>query len=282
MILALESTVIAHGLPRPINKKTAFHLQDIAYKKKCLPKTIGIVNGQIRVGLTDEEIILMSERDDIMKAGTREIALAVATKKWAATTVSATIRIASAHSIKVFATGGIGGVHDVSNWDVSQDIYELSQSRMIVVSSGPKSILNLPATAEMLETFEITVLGFRTDEMPAFYTRSSGIKIQKVEETSEIAEIFRTKEKLELPGSVLVFNPIQQEFEIDQLEMRTWLSEATKKMQKENVSQKSVTPFLLKTIAELSEGRTITSNVKLLESNVALACDILHSLSKIQ
>jgi pseudouridine-5'-phosphate glycosidase len=277
MMIALESALITHGLPRPLNIEVALQLQAVAEDHGCQAKTIGIIGGEIRVGLSEDDMKLLAEQRDIVKAGVREIPLVVAQKLWASTTVSATARIANLNGIHAFATGGIGGVHP-GRWDVSQDIIELSRTRIVVVSSGPKSILDLQATYEMLETFGVTVVGFRTEEMPAFYSRSSGIALPRVHDTDEIADIYRSLESLGLPGAVLVFNPIPGEYEIANAEFEEWLRRSVADLTATGVSGKDVTPFLLRKLAEYSGGRTVASNVELLKANVRLACEIAISL----
>lgn len=280
--LALESTVIAHGLPKPVNIDVALELEKIARQNGCVPYTIGIIDGQIKVGLTEKEIIQIGTKDDVMKVGTVEIPIALALKKWAATTVSATMHIAYSQGIKVFATGGIGGVHSTDRWDVSQDLVELARTRMIVVSAGPKSILDLKSTIEMLETLQITVVGYKTDKLPAFYCKSADVSITKVDDAEQIASIFLHKERLNLPGALLVFNPISDEYAIDQKEFERWEKLAEEDLKKSNISGKDVTPFLLSRLAYYSNGKTVQSNVELLKNNVVLACDIVNQLSKMQ
>lgn len=280
--LALESTVIAHGLPKPVNIDVALELEKIAKQNNCVPYTIGIIDGQIKVGLTEKEIIEIGTKDDVMKVGTVEIPIALALKKWAATTVSATMHIAYSQGIKVFATGGIGGVHSIDRWDVSQDLVELARTRMIVVSAGPKSILDLKSTIEMLETLQITVVGYKTDRLPAFYCKSTDVSITKVDDVEQIASIFLYKERLDLPGALLVFNPVCDEYAIDQEEFEKWEKLAEEDLKKSNVSGKDVTPFLLSRLAYYSNGKTVQSNVELLKNNVILACDIVNQLSKMQ
>ncbi|HEY8541588.1 MAG TPA: pseudouridine-5'-phosphate glycosidase [Pseudothermotoga sp.] len=280
--LALESTVIAHGLPKPLNINVALELEKIARQNNCTPYTIGIIDGQIRVGLIEKEITEIGTREDVMKVGTAEIAVAVALRKWAATTVSATMRIADLNGIKVFATGGIGGVHSTENWDVSQDLLELTRTRMIVVSAGPKSILDLKSTIEMLETLQVTVVGYKTDRLPAFYCKSTDLPVMRVENAEQIASIFLKKEKMDLPGSLLVFNPIPDEYAIDQEDFERWQKMAEKDLQNCNVEGKNVTPFLLSRLAHYSNGKTVQSNIELLKNNVKLACDIIDQLWKMQ
>jgi len=281
-ILALESTVIAHGLPFPINIDTAVELEELAAEIGCSAKTIGIIAGQIKVGLSREEIVQIASRKDVLKIGTAEIPFALAKKMWAATTVSATMRIAHLNNIKVFATGGIGGVHKIDQWDVSQDLAELSRTRMIVVSAGPKSILDLRSTVEMLETFQITVVGYKTDELPAFYCKSTSIHINRVDSFEEIASIFLFKEKFNLPGAVLVFNPIPDEHAIEVEQFEEWYRLSEHDLDASSVKGKGVTPFLLSRLAHYSKGKTVRSNVELLKNNVKVACEILNQLSKMQ
>ncbi len=276
--LALESTVIAHGLPKPFNVQVALELEKLARDKGCNPKTIGIVDGIIKVGLSEEEIRQIGTRQDVLKVGVAEVPYVLVKKLWGATTVSATMRIASSYGIKVFATGGIGGVHSIEKWDVSQDLVELSRTRMIVISAGPKSILDLKATVEMLETLEVTVLGFRTDKLPAFYAKAVDIDIKRVDDVDEVVSIFKTKEKFDLPGSVLVFNPIPEQYKIDDEDLKKWEEKAILDLKNSRKTGKEVTPFLLAKVAEYSEGKTIQSNIALLKNNVSLACDILNKL----
>ncbi len=280
--IALESTVIAHGLPKPVNIDVALELEEIARQNGCMPYTVGIIDGQIKVGLSEKEIVEIGTKEDVMKVGTSEIAVAVALKRSAATTVSATMRIAYSHGIKVFATGGIGGVHSTEYWDVSQDLMELARTRMVVVSAGPKSILDLKSTVEMLETLQITILGYKTDRLPAFYCKSTDLPLTKVESPEQVASIFFYKERLNLPGALLVFNPISDEYAISQEDFEKWQKLAQEDLEKFSVKGKGVTPFLLSRLAYYSNGKTVQSNIELLKSNVRLACDIVCQLSKMQ
>lgn len=280
--IALESTVIAHGLPKPVNIKVALELEQIVRQNDCTPCTVGIIDGQIKVGLSKEEIIEIGTRNDVIKVGTAEIPVAVALKKSAATTVSATMRIAHLNGIRVFATGGIGGVHSTEHWDVSQDLMELAKTRMIVVSAGPKSILNLQSTVEMLESLQVTVVGYRTDRLPAFYCKSTDLKITKVDSAEQIASIFLQKEKLDLSGALLVFNPIPEDHAIEQEEFEKWQQMAQRDLQRSGIEGKDVTPFLLSRLAYYSNGKTVQSNIELLKNNVKLACDIVNQLWKMQ
>ncbi|MEN3008890.1 pseudouridine-5'-phosphate glycosidase [Pseudothermotoga sp.] len=279
-VLALESTVIAHGLPKPLNVQIAQLLEEIAREKGCEAKTVAIIAGNVKIGLTKEEIVQLGLRDDVMKIGVAEIPIAVVKKAWAATTVSATMRIASMHGIEIFATGGIGGVHDTKEWDVSQDLTELARTRMIVVCAGPKSVLNLRATVEMLETLQVTILGYKTDKLPAFFVRQTDIPVQRVDSVSEIVEIYLTKCRLNLPGSVLVLNPIPLDHEISDREFAEWEKVAKEELKRARIEGKMVTPFLLSKLAEVSNGKTVKSNIELLKNNVSLACEIVNELSQ--
>ncbi|OOC36131.1 pseudouridine-5'-phosphate glycosidase [Thermosipho melanesiensis] len=275
-VVALESTVIAHGLPYPENLEVFSRLEEIVYSNGCIPATVGVLKGKVKVGLSKEEVIELVE-DDPIKVGTRELPYAVALKKSAATTVSSTARIANLAGIEVFATGGIGGVHR-GPWDVSQDILELAETSIIVVSAGGKSILDVKKTLEFLETFQILTVGYKTEYFPMFYNGLSKEKIYRVDSEEKIADIFVQKRKLGIKSAILVANPIPKEFEISGEEVEKYLEIIEKEM--EGVKGKEVTPYLLKRLVELSNGRTLKSNIKLLENNVELACKIAQSLKK--
>jgi pseudouridine-5'-phosphate glycosidase len=277
MKIALESTLITHGFPKPTNVEVAMLLEDTAREMGCQPQTIGVIDGKIRVGLSRAEIGALADRPEVVKAGVRELPLVQAQRKWASTTVSATMRIAHGQGIAVFATGGIGGVHP-GKWDVSQDILELSRTPLVVVSAGPKAILDLPATAEMLETFGVTVLGYQTGEMPAFYTRSCGLPIARVDGPEEIARVYRANRELDLPGAILVFNPIPPAYELSEEMIRVWRNRSLGDAEKAGVSGKEVTPYLLARMADYSGGKTVESNIQLLKNNVQLGCRVVQAL----
>ncbi|MGC8902337.1 MAG: pseudouridine-5'-phosphate glycosidase [Fervidobacterium sp.] len=278
-VIALESTVIAHGLPYPHNVETAKILEDIAWKNGVVPATIGILKGKIIVGMSDEEINQML-KDEPLKIGTREIAYAVGVKKSAATTVSATMRIARIVGIDVFATGGIGGVH-VGDWDVSQDITEMAKSDVIVVSAGCKSILDVKKTIEFLETFQVTVLGYKTNRFPIFYEGLSDFTLEhRVDSPEEVTKVFKAKRELGIEGALLVANPIPEEFSISEQEVEGYIRQALNECFEKGISGKLVTPYLLSRIAELSNGKTLKANIELLKNNVHLACQIAKSLKE--
>jgi len=279
MEIALESTVFTHGFPYPHNIEIAIRLEQVAKDNGCQPRTIGIINGEPKIGLSEKEINDLVNHENVIKAGVRELPYIIGKDLWASTTVSATMRLAANHSIKVFATGGIGGVHHGS-WDVSQDIIELSRTRIIVISAGPKSILDIAITSEMLETFSVLTVGFKTDEMPAFYSRHSGIHILSVDTIDEILNIYHSMDSIGIESGLLVFNPIPEEYEIPADLVKDWVDRAEEDLGKNNISGKEVTPFLLQKLAEYSNGRSIESNKMLLENNVLLGCKILKLMPK--
>ncbi|SHN70324.1 pseudouridine-5'-phosphate glycosidase [Fervidobacterium gondwanense DSM 13020] len=279
--VALESTVIAHGLPFPHNVETAKLLEEIARSEGVVPATIGVLKGEVIIGMTEEEINKMLE-DEPLKIGTREIPYVVGLKKSAATTVSATMRFSKLAGIDVFATGGIGGVH-VGDWDVSQDITEMAKTDVIVVSAGCKSILDVKKTIEFMETFQITVLGYRTDKFPIFYEGLSDFKLDHtVQNAEEIAKIFKAKKELSIEGSILVANPIPEEYIVPESEVEGYIQQALKECSEKGITGKGVTPYLLSRVAELSNYRTLKANIELLKNNVRLACQIAKELVKLR
>ena len=274
-IVALESTVIAHGLPYPKNYETALNMEKTVKENGGIPKTIGIIDGKIIVGLNNKQVKFLSTGKNIYKLGTAEIPVATAQKYNGATTVSGTMLIASRNEIEIFATGGIGGVHRDVDWDVSQDIIELSKTNMIVVSSGFKSILDVKKTIEFLETFQITVLGYKTDTYPLFHSRNSKYKIPfRVDSSEEIMEVFKEKKRLGIDGAVLVFNPVPEKDEIPFEELDSLIQKAVKKANEEKISGKSLTPFLLSYLSEISDGKTLKTNISLLLNNAKLGGQI--------
>src|SRR5678816_1001186 len=226
-VVALESTVIAHGLPRPQNLETAHRLQQVVRESGAVPATIAIIGGKLTVGLTEDEIALLAEKPDIRKISTRDIAVAVAQGSDGATTVASTTWIAHRAGIKVFATGGIGGVHRGSLPDISADLPELARTPIVVVCSGAKIVLDLPATREWLETYGITVVGYQWNEMPAFYSRSSGLPVDvSADSPGEVAQIFRAQQTLGIQSALLVTVPVPEEFEFPAAELERTLNEA--------------------------------------------------------
>ena len=277
MEIALESTVFTHGFDYPHNIDIANKLEQVAKDNGCQPKTIGVINGEVKIGLSEKEIIDLANHEHVIKAGVRELGYVIGKKLWASTTVSATMRLAAANNIKAFATGGIGGVHH-GTWDVSQDIMELSRTRIIVVSAGPKSILDLGTTSEMLESFGVLTVGFGTDEMPAFYSRSSGIPVLPVDTVDDVKNIYKSMDSLDIKSGLMVFNPIPKEYEISNSDVEEWVERANIELKENHISGKQVTPFMLRKLAEYSNGQTIQSNKILLENNVLLGCQILKAI----
>lgn len=280
-VVALESTVISHGLPYPTNLETARKLEQTVRDAGAIPATIAALRGEFRVGLTDEEIIFLAESKDIRKISRRDLSVAVAEKLDCATTVSTTSYLAHRSGIRVFATGGIGGVHRGYSVDVSADLPELSQTPITVVCAGAKIILDLPATREWLETHGVTILGWKCDEMPAFYSRESGLTVdQRVDSAEEVARIINARDDLGLPNAILVTAPIPEEFEIDRETMERAIDHALKKAYSAGISGKATTPFLLSEISKITEGRSIEANVALLENNARIGAEIATALLK--
>ncbi|MGB9832853.1 MAG: pseudouridine-5'-phosphate glycosidase [Caldisericum exile] len=271
-IVALETTIITHGMPYPQNIETAFEVENVVIKNGAVPATIGILDGVVIVGLSQDEIEALAKKKDVIKVSTREIPLAVAKGLSGGTTVSATSFLAEKTNIKVFATGGIGGVHREVNetFDISRDLEELAERDIIVVSSGVKSILDVEKTIEYLETKGVLVLGYKTDEFPTFYSRKSGIKIDPTDEF-EVSKILRAKKLFNIKGAILVANPIPEEFEIDYNTMEIWINEALDEMKKVGLKGKSVTPFILSKIVELSKGKSLQANIALIKDNARVA-----------
>jgi len=274
-IVALESTVIAHGLPRPQNLQTAQRLQEIVREAGAVPATIGIIGGQLTVGLSDDQIKLLADGADIRKISTRDISLAVARAWNGATTVASTSWIAQRAGIKVFATGGIGGVHRGTLPDVSADLPELARTPMIVVCSGAKIVLDLPATREWLETHAVTILGYQCDELPAFYSQSSGLPIDsRADNPEEVAAIFHAQRALDIESALLVTVPVPAKSEVPAEELQQVLTTALEDAEWKGVTGSALTPFLLSQMAERSGGATLRANIALLENNARVAAEI--------
>lgn len=278
-VVALESTVIAHGLPRPINLEAAHIVESIVRASAAQPQTIAIINGELCAGLNDQQLRLLAEGTDVKKISKRDIPIAVARKWTGGTTVSATLWIAHRAGIKVFATGGIGGVHRGSLPDVSADLPELARTPMIVVCSGAKIVLDLPATREWLETYGVTVVGFQTDELPAFYSRSSGLPVDvRAESPHEVAEIYRTQNELGISSALLVCVPVAKEFELPAEKLKTVLDDALNEAERNHIGGRELTPFLLSEMAQRSEGATLRANLALLENNARVAAEIAGAI----
>lgn len=278
-VVALESTVIAHGLPRPQNQQTAHRLQELVSEGGAVPATIGVVDGQLTVGLSDDQIQLLAQQNNIRKISTRDIPVAIAQAWNGATTVASTIWIAHRAGIKVFVTGGIGGVHRGPLPDVSADLPELARTSIIVVCSGAKIVLDLPATREWLETHAVTVVGYQCDELPAFYSRSSGLSVDaRTESPAEVANIFRTQQALGIESALLVVVPVPARFEVAAEELQTVLTTALEDAEWKEITGPALTPFLLSQMAERSGGATLQANIALLENNARVAAEIAREV----
>jgi pseudouridine-5'-phosphate glycosidase len=279
-VVALESTVISHGLPHPHNLETANRLETIVREGGAVPATIAGFDGEFFVGLDSKQIERLAEAKDVRKISRRDLAIAAAQRLTCATTVATTAFIAHRAGIQVFATGGIGGVHRGFAADVSADLVELARTPISVVCSGPKIVLDLPRTREWLETFGITVLGWQCDEMPAFYAQRSGLPIdQRVETAAEVAEIIRARNDLGLTNSILVTVPVPAADAMDADEIDEMLNESLTSADQQGIKGKDVTPFLLAELSRRSDGRTLTSNIALLENNARVAAEIAREIS---
>jgi pseudouridine-5'-phosphate glycosidase len=280
-VVALESAVITHGLPYPENLNLARDVEAEIRKMGVIPATIGLLDGKVHIGLEDNELIkLATPNNNQRKISRRDFAIAVANKECGGTTVAATLFAAHSAGIRIFSTGGIGGVHRAAPFDVSADLPELGNTPLIVVCAGAKAILDLPATLEYLETMGVPVLGYQTDEFPAFYSRQSGLPVTlKVNSPQEIAMIARAQWEMGLKSALLVAQPPPIESALDNQEMESVISTALKEAQKEHISGAKVTPFLLSKVSELSKGESLHSNLDLLLNNARLAARIALELS---
>ena len=278
-IVALESTVIAHGLPRPQNIETAHRLEQIVQEAGVVPATIAILAGQLHVGLSDEQVQFIAENEEIKKISIRDLPIAVAQKWNGATTVASTSWIAQRAGIKVFATGGIGGVHRGPLPDISGDLPALASTAIIVVCSGAKIVLDLTATREWLETYGVTVVGYQCDELPAFYSRSSGLPTDlRVDSPGEIAQIFQAQQSLGIERALLVTVPVPEAFEVPAIDLERALDEALREAESQRVVGRELTPFLLSRMAQTSGGATLKANIALLENNARIAAQIAAAL----
>lgn len=279
-VVALESTVIAHGLPRPTNLETAQRLERIVRDAGAVPATIGILGGKLKVGLTADEVRRLAEEDNIRKVSTRDLPIAVAERWDGATTVATTCWIAHRAGVKVFATGGIGGVHRGALPDVSADLPELARTPIVVVCSGAKIVLDLPATREWLETYGVTVVGYGCDEFPAFYSRTSGLPIDtRANSATDVAALFHAQRALSIDSALLVTVPVPEEFEVPHAQLQTVLDQALESAERNGISGRDLTPFLLGQMAERSHGSTLRANVALLENNAHVAAEIAVALA---
>lgn len=281
-VVALESTIISHGMPYPKNKEVALMCLAEVRNAGAVPAICAIINGKLKVGLTDDEVeILAREGRNVAKASRRDIPYVVSHKLNAALTVASTMILASLAGIKVFATGGIGGVHRGASetFDISADLEELAKTNVAVICAGPKAILDLAKTLEYLETKGVDVIGYKTNHLPAFYSSSSDYFVNhRYDSAAEIAETLKVKWELGLDGGVLITNPIAKEYEVPSEKMNAFIDQALKEMNNEGVNGNNVTPYLLAKIVELSGGESLEANIKLVLSNCRLASEIAKAL----
>jgi pseudouridine-5'-phosphate glycosidase len=278
-VVALESAVITHGLPRPKNLELSRLLEASVRHESAVPATVGLLNGKVHIGLSDEELIRLANEDGARKISRRDYGIAIARGENGGTTVAGTLIAARLAGIRVFATGGIGGVHRNPPFDVSADLPELGRSPIVVVCAGAKSILDLPATVEVLETMGVAVLGYRTDEFPAFYSRSSGLPVNvRIETPQEAAEIARAQWEMGIDSALLVVQPPPEEVALPAAEIESVITGALEEARQKKISGAAVTPFLLDHVARLSGGASLRTNLALLENNAHLAAQIALAL----
>ena len=283
-IVALESTIISHGMPYPKNIETALMVEKTVRSNKAVPATIAIIKGRLKIGLTKEEIEFLATNDEIKKISRRDLAIAVSQKLSGSTTVASTMIIADLAKIAVFATGGIGGVHRgaETTLDISADLDELSRTNVCVVCAGVKSILDIGLTLEYLETKGVPVIGYKTSELPAFYSTKSGFNVDyRIDAAIEIAGILKTKWDLSIDGGVLVTNPIPVAFELESSVMNEAINIAIIEADNENITGKKITPYLLSKVNEITKGKSLDANIKLIKNNADLAAKIAVHFSKI-
>ncbi|MED3717022.1 pseudouridine-5-phosphate glycosidase [Geobacillus sp. 47C-IIb] len=281
-IVALESTIISHGMPYPENVQTAKEVEQLIRSRGAVPATIAIIDGKMKIGLTDDELEFLGTSCDIEKVSRRDLPYVVAKKKHGATTVAATMICAAMAGINVFATGGIGGVHRGAErtMDISADLQELAQTNVAVVCAGAKSILDLGLTLEYLETHGVPVLGYQTDILPAFYSRTSPFRVDyRLDSAEEIAQFIETKWALGLDGGIVVANPVPQEDELEESYITSIIEQALKEAEEKHITGKAVTPFLLDRVKTLTEGKSLKANIALVKNNAVLAADIARALS---
>jgi pseudouridylate synthase len=285
-VVALESTIIAHGMPYPQNLDMARDVEKVIRSEGAVPATIAVVDGQLRAGLTDKELgRFAKEGPGILKVSTRDLPFVVARKMNGATTVASTMRIAAMAGIHIFATGGIGGVHRGAEktFDVSADLTEFAKSNVAVVTAGAKSILDLALTLEVLETQGVPVVGFGTDEFPAFFSRQSGhLLTLRADTAKEVAAMMKAKWAMGLDGGMVVANPIPAEHEIPFGQMAPHIERAVAEANSSGIHGKDVTPFLLKRITEITGGRSLTANLQLVLHNARIAAQIAKEFSKLR
>ncbi len=285
-VVALESTIISHGMPYPQNVETALNVERIIREHGATPATIAIIGGRLKAGLTPEEIDYLGKTGSgVTKASRRDLPILVAKGADGATTVTTTMMIAAMAGIEIFATGGIGGVHRgaETTMDISADLEELAHTPVMVICAGAKSILDLGLTLEYLETKGVPVIGYGTEELPAFYTRRSGFSVDyRLDTPEELAQAFHVKRELGLAGGMLVTNPIPEEYSMDPATINAAIDEAIAEANEQGIHGKATTPFLLAKVKELTGGDSLDSNIQLVYNNAALAADTAVALCRLR
>ncbi len=283
-VVALESTIVTHGMPYPQNLETARAVEDIVRAEGAVAATIALIDGRIRIGLDAAELERLAAADGVAKASRRDLAALLARKAAAGTTVAATMIAAARARIPIFATGGIGGVHRGASetWDVSADLVELSRTPVAVVCAGAKSILDIAKTLEVLETYGVPVLGYRTDDFPAFFARTSGYGVDhRFDSPGELAEVIATQRRLGLETGMLIANPVPEAEALPAAAVEAQIEQACRDAERAGVSGKELTPFLLARINELSGGQSLRANIALIKNNAALAAQIAVELARL-
>lgn len=281
-ILALESTLITHGLPYPQNLETAKALEQIAREHDVTPATVAIIQGKIKIGLTLEELDTLVHDKYVIKASVRDLSYILSQGLNAGTTVASTLFCTDAAGIKVFATGGIGGVHRDDDWDISADLIELARTPVAVISSGVKAILDLTKTLEFLETFSIPIVGYRTDTLPAFYTAETQHKLPaRVDNIPALVKLLKIHWQLGMSSSVLIANPIPKEDEIPTDVIEPVIIEALRVAEEKQIVGKDLTPFLLSEVMNATRGQSLQANIKLIKNNVKLGAMVAHAIANI-
>ena len=282
-IVALESTIITHGMPFPDNVEMASSVETLICNNGVVPATIAVIDGRIKIGLTSDELSQLAKVKNALKISRADMAFAISQGKTAGTTVAATMIIARMAGIRIFATGGIGGVHRgaETNFDISADLTELGKTDVLVVAAGAKAILDVPKTLEVLETQGVPVVGYQTDSLPAFWTRESNLDVPlRMDSTSQISDFMKVRDELNLNSGILIANPIPEIDEIPAKTINNYIEKAQAEMENNNISGKQVTPFLLKRIFELSNGSSLISNIALVKNNAYVAAKIAKNFYK--
>lgn len=284
-VVALESTIISHGMPYPKNVEMAKNVSKIIRDNGAIPATVAIIDGILKVGLTSEEIEFLGTSKNVLKASRRDLPFIISKKLNGATTVATTMILANLAGVKVFATGGIGGVHRGAQetFDISADLQELANTNVAVVCAGAKSILDIGLTLEYLETNGVPVVGFGTEDFPAFYTRKSGFGVDyKVDSSMEVASALKAKWDLDLKGGMVIGNPIPENFEMDYDTINNAIETALKEADENNITGKKVTPFLLDKVKTITAGKSLEANIELVYNNAKVAAQIAKDLSSLK